>query len=213
MATETTEKPLKITKSDRSKGQLIEAASSILREKNTINLTLSELAERSNLNSALVKYHFGNKDGLLFAVLEHHSEKWLKALENLLQRTDLTPEEKMRRHLYGLMDTYVQAPFIRRLHNSIMGSTTDENRLKISDGMIKPVIKAQKEILDAGYEQGIFRKIDAELFYFSASGAVSFIYTQNFILKHTFKHLKITDELISRTKEQIVDMVLRGIKV
>ena len=45
--------------------QLLEAASEIMREGDTIDLSLSELSLRAGLNSALVKYYFGNKNGLM----------------------------------------------------------------------------------------------------------------------------------------------------
>ena len=208
------EQPVKVgneTKGDRSKAQLIEAASSILSERNSVNLTFSELAARSGMNSALVKYHFGNKEGLLFAVLERNSDNWLEALERLLARDDLNPEEKMRLHLRGLMETYARAPFIQRLHNALMRDTNDENKKRIADEMIQPVADAQRQIIEDGIAQGIFRKIDPMLFYFSSSGAVSFLYTQNFTLEHTFGYAEIDNELNNRAFDQVIEMVMQGI--
>ena len=49
----------------KARDQLIEAASQIMREGDTIDLSLSELSLRAGLNSALVKYYFGNKVGNL----------------------------------------------------------------------------------------------------------------------------------------------------
>ena len=49
----------------KARDQLIEAASQIMREGDTIDLSLSELSLRAGLNSALVKYYFGNKNGLI----------------------------------------------------------------------------------------------------------------------------------------------------
>ena len=167
------------SKGNRSKALLIEAASSVLRERNSVNLTFSELAARSGLNSALVKYHFGNKEGLMFAVLNHNSEDWLPELEKLLARDDLGPEDKMRLHLRGLMKTYAKLPFIQRLHNALMRDTNDENKKRIAEGMIKPIADTQRKIIDEGVALGVFRPIDPMLFYFSSSGAVSFLYTQN----------------------------------
>ena len=54
----------------KARDQLIEAASQIMREGDTIDLSLSELSLRAGLNSALVKYYFGNKNGLMLALLD-----------------------------------------------------------------------------------------------------------------------------------------------
>ncbi len=199
------------SKGNRSKALLIEAASSVLRERNSVNLTFSELAARSGLNSALVKYHFGNKEGLMFAVLNHNSEDWLPELEKLLARDDLGPEDKMRLHLRGLMKTYAKLPFIQRLHNALMRDTNDENKKRIAEGMIKPIADTQRKIIDEGVALGVFRPIDPMLFYFSSSGAVSFLYTQNFTLEHTFGVAEIDDELNAQSFDQVVEMVMQGI--
>ncbi|WP_256849209.1 TetR/AcrR family transcriptional regulator, partial [Pantoea sp. Ft+CA_17] len=49
--------------------KLLLAASELMIESNSIEVSLSEIAQRSGVNAALVKYHFGNKDGLLLALL------------------------------------------------------------------------------------------------------------------------------------------------
>ena len=49
--------------------QLLDTASAIMREGDIVDISLSELSLRSGLNSALVKYYFGNKAGLLMALL------------------------------------------------------------------------------------------------------------------------------------------------
>ena len=57
-----------------TKDRLIAAAREIMTERNAVEFSLQDVAARSGLNSALVKYHFGNKDGLLLAILERDAE-------------------------------------------------------------------------------------------------------------------------------------------
>ena len=47
--------------------KLLLAASGLMIERSSIELSLSDIAQKSGVNAALVKYHFGNKDGLLLA--------------------------------------------------------------------------------------------------------------------------------------------------
>jgi AcrR family transcriptional regulator len=49
--------------------KLLVAAGDLMIERNTTDVSLSEIAQKSGVNAALVKYHFGNKDGLLLALL------------------------------------------------------------------------------------------------------------------------------------------------
>ena len=43
-------------------GRLV-AASELMIERSSIDVSLSDIAQKSGVNAALVKYHFGNKDG------------------------------------------------------------------------------------------------------------------------------------------------------
>jgi len=74
--------------------KLIETASLIMREGDTIDISFSELSMRSGLNSALVKYYFGNKDGLLEAILERDMTKIVEEV-GLLIAKDMPPEDKL----------------------------------------------------------------------------------------------------------------------
>src|SRR6516164_9550756 len=49
--------------------KLLVAASELMIERASIEISLSDIAQKSGVNAALVKYHFGNKDGLLLAFL------------------------------------------------------------------------------------------------------------------------------------------------
>ena len=53
--------------------KLLVAASELMIERSSIEISLSDIAQKSGVNAALVKYHFGNKDGLLLALLAFSS--------------------------------------------------------------------------------------------------------------------------------------------
>ena len=64
--------------------KLLVAAGDLMIERNTTDVSLSEIAQKSGVNAALVKYHFGNKDGLLLALLARDAETEVANLEYLL---------------------------------------------------------------------------------------------------------------------------------
>ncbi len=53
--------------------KLLVAASELMIERSSIEVSLSDIAQKSGVNAALVKYHFGNKDGLLHYLLHESS--------------------------------------------------------------------------------------------------------------------------------------------
>ena len=74
---------------------LLHTASTIMREGDIVDISLSELSLRSGLNSALVKYYFGNKAGLMKALLDRDMEGIVKAVDALMAK-DMPPEVRLR---------------------------------------------------------------------------------------------------------------------
>ena len=64
--------------------KLLVAASELMIERSSIDVSLSDIAQKSGVNAALVKYHFGNKDGLLLALLARDAATEVTQLEYLL---------------------------------------------------------------------------------------------------------------------------------
>ena len=81
--------------------KLLVAASELMIERASIEVSLSDIAQKSGVNAALVKYHFGNKDGLLLALLARDAATEMSQLEYLHQPADLADRETApayRRH-------------------------------------------------------------------------------------------------------------------
>ena len=66
-----------------SRERLLEAAGQLMAERGTTDISLSEIAARSGVNSALVKYYFGNKAGMLMALLRRRLGQGMADLQQL----------------------------------------------------------------------------------------------------------------------------------
>ena len=71
--------------------KLLVAASELMIERSSIEVSLSDIAQKSGVNAALVKYHFGNKDGLLLALLARDAATEMSQLEYLLASRSRRP--------------------------------------------------------------------------------------------------------------------------
>ena len=69
-----------------ARDQLLQTASTIMREGDTVDVLLSDLSQRSGLNSALVKYYFGNKAGLLLALLHRDWQAIVTSVDALVAK-------------------------------------------------------------------------------------------------------------------------------
>lgn len=190
---------------------LLQTASAIMREGDVVDISLSELSLRSGLNSALVKYYFGNKAGLLKALLDRDMEAIVKSVDALLAKDDMTPEAKLRRHISKSIDTYYAYPYLNRLLMRLVRDSDEADAKRIADLYLLPLQSAYKRFIAEGVEAGVFRPIDPQLFYFTATGAADRFFSARLVLKHCFNQDALTEELRDRYREHTVDFVMAGI--
>ncbi len=150
--------------------RLLEATASLIIERESIDIPLADIAARSGLNAALVKYYFGAKNGLFIALLRRDAEQALKQMDMLLaMRTQAST--KMRLHLRGIMRAYRRSPYLNRLLHALLNGSDGETVHEIHSMIVKPVMECQRRILEEGAATGEFRVVDPMLFYLSAIGA------------------------------------------
>ena len=161
---------------------MLDAAAALIIERHSIEISLAELAAKAGLNSALVKYYFGSKLGLLVALLQRDAMRATAEMEELL-RLDLPAGQKMRLHLRGIMRTYRQSPYLNRLLHATLRSDDASVRLDVRRMLVQPVFDCERAILDEGVASGEFRRVDHRIFYLSATGACDqFMQTENVLL-------------------------------
>jgi TetR/AcrR family transcriptional regulator len=192
--------------------QLLDAASQIMREGDTIDLSLSELSLRAGLNSALVKYYFGNKNGLMQALLDRDMGKIVSDLGALVAK-DMPPEEKLRRHISGVIDTYYTFPYLNRLMMRMIRDSAPVEAGRIAERYLRPISKAYEVLIADGVKAGKFRKVDPQLFYFSVTGAADRFFAARLVLRHCFDQSDITPEMRDNYREHTIELIMRGLLV
>ncbi|MEO1656326.1 MAG: TetR family transcriptional regulator [Pseudomonadota bacterium] len=197
-------------KPNDTRQSLIVAAASLMSEKDTLDISLAEIGRTAGANSALIKYYFGSKEGLLMAVLEQDFETGLRRLERLVQ-SDRSPEEKMRLHIRGLVETYHSHPYLNRLVQKMSREALPENVERLANEFIKPISEAQSTILEDGVAAGVFRPIESWSFYFQVVGSASHIYGHRYVLKSGLGVSRLSKKQHEQNVEQVVDIIMRGI--
>lgn len=194
------------------RARLLEATSLAMREADSLEVPLSDIAARANLNAALVRYYFGGKDGLLRALLERDTENNLAELEHLLAM-DIRPSKKLRYHLAGLINTYHNYPYLSRLMIKLLQEGTEEERQKIADRFLKPIANAYEVIVREGREQGEFRDIDPKLLYFNVIGMCDHLFSSSVSLKYCYGITTVDDALKRQYIDQVVAIFLKGVLI
>src|SRR5687768_1040799 len=79
---------------------LLDAAADLMNHGQTLDISLSEIAAKAKMNSALVKYYFGSKQGLMLALIERAVLVPMADLQHLTQ-SNMSATEKLRIHAAG----------------------------------------------------------------------------------------------------------------
>lgn len=190
--------------------QLLEAASQIMRDGDTMDLSLSELSLRAGLNSALVKYYFGNKNGLMHAVLDRDMGRIVNDL-NALVAKDMPPEEKLKRHIGATINTYYAYPYLNRLLMRLIRDSAPVEAGRIAERYLRPISRAYDQLITDGVKAGKFRNVDPQLFYFTVTGAADRFFSARQVLKHCYDQNDMSEEMRDAYREHSVELIMRGL--
>jgi TetR/AcrR family transcriptional regulator len=203
---------IELTAPPGARDLLLATASGIMREGDIVDVSLSDLSCRSGLNSALVKYYFGNKAGLLLALLERDMADILRAVDALLGK-DMEPEAKLRRHMDAVVDTFFRVPYIHRLLMRLIRESEPDEAQRLADSYLKPLLAAYERLISDGVEAGVFRAVDPQLFYFTVIGAADRFFSARLVLRHCSDTDVLDEALRDRYRAHLNDFVVAGILV
>ena len=197
--------------SETAREKLLEAASDLMTERGSTDISLSDIAGRSGQNSALVKYYFGNKSGLFIELLRRDLGPRMDQLRHLTAM-EISPEEKLRLHITGIVNAYYKHPYVNRLMHDLMADDDEEQAQIIVNEFSKPIANAQKKILREGLKAGVFRKVDPMLFFYELIGACDHLFFGRYSLKYAFSIARIDEKLKDRYIKHLFEVAIRGIQ-
>jgi AcrR family transcriptional regulator len=192
-----------------TRDELLRVASTLMIEKDSIDISLGEIAKRAGLNSALISYYFGSKEGLLMALVKRDTAEAVQTLRELT-KADFPPDVKLKKHLAGVINFNFRHPYLTRLIHQLMRDPKSKSSKEITEFFTVPVTKAEASILNEGMASGMFRQVDPVLFYFAAVGACDYLFWGGSALRYVFGFEKIDDALRKRFVDHMADLFLQG---
>ncbi|MBI5263455.1 MAG: TetR family transcriptional regulator [Bradyrhizobium sp.] len=190
--------------------KLLVAASELMIERSSIEISLSDIAQKSGVNAALVKYHFGNKDGLLLALLARDAATEVTNLEYLLTQP-INPTAKLKLHIGGIIRAYYRFPYMNRLIHYLLHESTAESANEVSKFFVAPLLDFHRRLLAEGVEAGEFRNTDPVLFYTSLIGACDHLFFGRHAMSRATGVGPVTDEVCRQYVRHMETLICGGI--
>jgi AcrR family transcriptional regulator len=192
--------------------KLLVAASELMIERASIDISLSDIAQKSGVNAALVKYHFGNKDGLLLALLARDAATEMSQLEYLMAQP-ITPTAKLRLHIGGIIRAYHQFPYMNRLIHYLLHESSAEAADEVSRFFVAPLLEFHRRLLDEGVSAGEFREVDPVLFYTSLIGACDHLFFGRHAMSRAIGVGPVTDEVCREYIKHMEALIFGGMLI
>lgn len=189
---------------------LLEAASAVMIEAGTPDVSLMAIARKAGLTAPLVKYYFGGKDGLLLALAQRDTGRALEQVDELMAM-DVEPRERLRLHIVGIVRTYARYPYLNDLLNLLQRDQRSAAAQAIRRGFISPLTAAQSKILKQGVRAGVFRAVDTAMFYFIVVGACQYIFSSRVSVSHLLKGASVDEKTARAYADSVVDLVFNGL--
>jgi TetR/AcrR family transcriptional regulator len=194
----------------RTRERLIESARELMIEHGVLEVSVADITQRAGVNVALVSYHFGGREGLMLSVAR---EDATLALANLarLGAADLSPADKVRHHVTGIIQAYFERPYLNRLLQKLIREGSPEAAEEVSDFFVRPVAEARSEIIQQGIKDGSFRDVDPRLIGYALEGACAQIFTSSASRKAVLGDGALTRELVDAYAASTAELIVGGL--
>jgi TetR/AcrR family transcriptional regulator len=191
-----------------SRTKLVAAATILFADKGLAGVSIRELAEAAGVNSALISYYFGGKDGLYVAVLEELFSPAAKMLTAFTELS-LTPPERIEYYAKAVLTVHHKSPYLMKFVHSELNNPTFAFEI-IVDKYINRLYSFVEQAFIDGRAEGYF---SADLVPTYAAISLAGIMNFYFLAKPIAKRL-LTDDLDhdERYILQAVTIYLNGVR-
>jgi AcrR family transcriptional regulator len=139
-------------KSDVSRERILEAAVELFSTRGYAGSGVDRLAERSGIAKTAIYYHFGNKEGLLAAVLERTATQWIDGIQQAARQGG-DPLERLDRALAGMRAMLEERPWIYKLFQ-ILALEVAEEKPEVR-AMLRGIVRRARQAITDGIRDAL----------------------------------------------------------
>lgn len=196
---------------EATRERLLVAAHELYYERSGANVSVSEVCARARANVAMVKYCFGNKDGLVDALIARITDSFRGDFERLAA-LQVGWRETLERHIGEVVRNYLRFPYLTRLLTDQYQHAERAGTRATTEAFVVPMAAFHAALLAEGERRGEIRPVDPVLFFFSVVGMAEFVFAARPWMTQGFG-IEIDDGLVERYVAHVVEFVIAGIGV
>jgi len=179
----------------------MEVAESLFAEKGFNGTSVRDIAQKANINLAMISYYFGSKEKLLEAMFDYRGELLKMKIEDIINRKDLSAIEKV----YLLIDNYIEKIMGQQCFHRIMAREQVLNSTgflaELIVGMKQRNLEMVSKLIKEGQKSGDFRKnIDIPLMMTTMVGTANHLITT----KHHYRIMSNATQLSEKEFENMI---------
>lgn len=192
---------------DASRERLLRAAHELLIETRGAEPSVSQICGRAGLRSGMVSYCFGGKAALLDALLYRATESVMAEVKQLAA-SQLSPTDKLRRHIRGMVMSFVRYPYTQNISERL--AAAGDSIRPITERFATPTLEFYRSLVVEGVAAGEFRAdLEPNFLFVSTAGMCEFLFAAKDWLPLAGQ--EFDQELMERFAEHCTRLLLGGI--
>jgi TetR/AcrR family transcriptional regulator len=200
------------TEQGGTQNRFLDALHDLMIERDTLDIAVGDVARRLDLNHALVGYYFGNKEGMLMALLRRGTENTPQWLDYLLS-TNRTPAEKLTVHLRGMVNSYAETPVIGVLTDFLLKTGSSKTVEDVTQLIVRPLTNFYERVVREGVDKSAFRAVDPMFLHMQIVGTCNFLFFNRERLRIGYGVTQITPALRNQYLQFLTDSILRSVSL
>ena len=166
--------------------QIIQTAEELFAEQGFSGTSVRDIADKADINVAMISYYFGSKEKLLEAIFLYRAEGTAQKLEEMFKAKELSPLEKVNTMIDYYIDKFHTQPCFHKIMMREQVTINKTVTTEIIHHFKKKNQELVKQLVHEGQKTGVFVKhIDIPLLMTTLIGTVSHMVTT----QHFYKEL------------------------
>jgi AcrR family transcriptional regulator len=212
----------KITKARRRAGRpqnasdsvgpeaLIEATIRLLKTMPPAKVTLREVARRSGVDPALVRYYFGDKSALLVTAASHLVADYYASTTRKMHSRE-SVRNRLRQRIADILKVLTENPYLHQIMVEHVVHWQRQAGEKMLRQVTDQAYSVSRDLVDYGVARGELRRVDPRLLHIAIIGLCEAFVTLRPLVDELFKG-RSHAQMAATYREFLVGLLLDGLR-